>query len=354
MLTTPEATSRHRATTLGQLALATGAPYWYLRAVVERARDPYVSLLRTKRDGSTRPISAPEPTLMNVQRWILRNILCELPQHDASYAYRESRSIVDCAKEHVGARWLVKMDIHDFFGTVTEQKVYRVFRDLGCNALFSLELARICTRVVRRSTTRAPGLRYRVVPSYVSGTVGVLPQGGPTSGALANAVATRMDRALHGTSRRRGLTYTRYSDDLIFSTDGSWDREKSRDLISRVTAIAAASGFEIHKKKTHIVPPGARHVAVGLMIADDAVRLLPEFRRKIEVHVRGVERNGVVRHAQHRGFLDPTALVNYVGGCLSFARAVEEEWARRMQRRWLAALGTAPPLSALVRDLPPA
>ncbi|MFT0847816.1 reverse transcriptase family protein [Actinomycetaceae bacterium L2_0104] len=328
----------HRVETLGELAHASGVPYWYLRAVVERRRDPYVSLLRTKRDGSARPISAPEPLLMQAQRWILRNILCDLPQHHASFAYRESRSIADCAREHVGARWLVKMDIHDFFGSVAEQRVYRVFRDLGYKALFSLELARLCTRVARRSSSRAPGLRYRAVPSYVSGSVGVLPQGGPTSGALANAVATRMDRALFGISRRRGLTYTRYSDDLIFSAGDSWDRARSRDLISQVTAIAADNGFEIHKKKTHIVPPGARHVAVGLMVTDDAVRLLPEFRRKIEVHVRGVEQNGIAAHAAHRGFDDPSAMVNYVGGCLSFALAVEDEWAEKMRRRWLAAL----------------
>ncbi len=340
MLATSKRTTEHQVETLGQLARVTDVPYWYLRAVVERKRDPYASLLRTKRDGSIRPISAPEPLLMEVQRWILRNILSDVPQHVASYAYRESRSIVDCAREHVGARWLVKMDIHDFFGTVTEQRVYRVFRDLGYKALFSLELARLCTRVARRSTTRAPGLRYRVVPAYVSESIGVLPQGGPTSGALANAVATKMDRTLHGISHRRGLIYTRYSDDLIFSADDSWDRKKSRDLISQVTAIAVDNGFEIHKKKTHVVPPGARHVAVGLMITDDAVRLLPEFRRKIEIHVRGVENNGILHHAQHRDFEEPSAMVNYVGGCISFALAVENEWAQAMQRRWLTALET--------------
>ena len=329
-------------TTLGQLAQVTGVPFWYLRAVVERKTDPYISLVRTKRDGTARPISAPEPLLMAVQRWILHNILTDVPNHPASFAYQAERSIADCAREHVGARWFVKMDLHDFFGTVTEQQVYAVFRRLGYPALFSLELARICTRVVRSSSTRAPGYRYRSIPSYVSRSVGVLPQGGPTSGALANAVATRMDRTLAGVARKRGLTYTRYSDDLIFSAAGptgeTWDRERSRDLISQVTAIASLSGFEIHKKKTHIVPPGARKVAVGLLVTDDGVRLLPEFRRQIEVHVRGVEMNGIRAHAEHRGFMEPNAMVNYVGGCIAFALAVEPRWAESIQRRWRAAL----------------
>lgn len=325
-------------TTLGQLAHATDVPYWYLRAVVERKIDPYISLLRTKRDGTTRPISAPEPLLMTVQRWILHQLLPAIENHPASFAYQSERSIVDCARQHVGARWLVKMDIHNFFGTVTEQQVYRVFRDYGYQPLFALELARLTTRVVRSSGTRAPGYRYSTIPGYVSGSIGVLPQGGPTSGALANAVATRMDRRLAGIARTRGLTYTRYSDDLIFSATATWDREKSRDLISQVTAIAALSGFEIHRKKTRVVPPGARKVAVGLLVIDDGVRLLPEFRRKIEVHVRGVERNGFLAHAEHRGFDNPGSMINHVGGSISFALAVEPEWAGKMGNRWVAAL----------------
>lgn len=329
-------------TTLGQLARVTGVPYWYLRAVVERKSDPYISLVRTKRDGTTRPISAPEPFLMTTQRWILHNILTAVDNHPASFAYQSERSIADCARQHVGARWFVKMDVHDFFGTVTEQQVYGVFRRLGYPALFSLELARLCTRVVRFSATRASGYRYRSIPSYVSHSVGVLPQGGPTSGALANAVATRMDTTLAGVARKRGLAYTRYSDDLIFSAAGptgeTWDRERSRDLISQVTAIAILSGFQIHTKKTRIVPPGARKVAVGLLVTDDGVRLLPEFRRQIEVHVRGVERNGFLAHAEHRGFVDPNAMINYVGGCLSFALAIEPRWAEKVQKRWWAAL----------------
>ena len=329
-------------TTLGQLAHETGVPYWYLRAVVERKTDPYISLVRTKRDGTTRPISAPEPLLMTAQRWILHNVLTAVDNHPASFAYQGERSITDCAREHVGARWFVKMDVHDFFGTITEQQVYGVFRRLGYPALFSLELARLCTRVVRSSSTRAPGYRYRSVPSYVSRSVGVLPQGGPTSGALANAVATRMDTILAGVARKRGLIYTRYSDDLIFSVSGptgeNWDRTRSRNLISQVTAIATLSGFQIHTKKTRIVPPGARKVAVGLLVTDDGVRLLPEFRRQIEVHVRGVEKNGVRGHAEHRGFIDSHTMINYVGGCISFACAVEPRWAENMQRRWRVAL----------------
>lgn len=332
-------TDAHPISSLGELALLTETPYWYLRSIVERRIDPYISLQRAKRGGGIRPISAPEPFLMNVQQWILRNVLCALTNHEASYAYQKRRSIVDCAAPHTGARWLVKMDIHNFFGTVTEQRVYRVFRNLGYKPLIALEMARLCTREGAKAGTRGPSLRYKAVPAYVSGTVGVLPQGAPSSGALANAVATRMDRTLSGASKSRGLVYTRYSDDLTFSAGDDFDRGQASDLISLVKGVAAAGGFEIHAKKTHVVPPGARHVVLGLLVTDNEVRLLPEFRRKIEVHVRGVEQFGVRAHTEHRGFDDPSSLISYVGGSISFALAVEPEWAGKMQQRWLAAIG---------------
>ncbi|PWF25743.1 reverse transcriptase family protein [Ancrocorticia populi] len=323
---------------LGELATLTETPYWYLRSIVERRTDPYMSLQRAKRGGGVRPISAPEPPLMHVQRWILHNVLDGLDEHSASYAYRRGRSIAHCAKAHVGARWLVKMDIHNFFGTVTEQRVYKVFRDLGYERLISLEMARLCTREEMKSSTRAPGFRYTAVPSYVSGTIGVLPQGAPTSGALANAVATRIDRALSGLLGDRGITYTRYSDDLTFSTRDGFDRVRASDLISQVTGVVQSCGFQVHKKKTHVVPPGARHVVLGLLVTENNVRLLPEIRRRIEQHVRGVEGFGVRHHADHRGFDDPSAMIGYVGGCLSFALSVDPDWAAPMYRRWMKAL----------------
>ena len=117
--------------TLAHLARLTGVSWRYLREIAARRRDPYLDITRPKRDGTTRPIASPEPVLMDVQRWILRNVLCACDVHPASYAYRKGRSIVDCARVHIGARWLLKLDLHEFFGTVGERRVFRVFEALG-------------------------------------------------------------------------------------------------------------------------------------------------------------------------------------------------------------------------------
>ncbi len=322
--------------TLGHLARLTGVSYHYLREIVERKRDPYEDIDRPKRDGTTRPISSPEPVLMAVQRWVLRNVLRPLAPHPASFAYHPGRSIVQCAEQHLGARWLVKLDLHNFFGTVEEVRVYRVLRDLGYAPLISFELTRICTRM-RDERQYGFGMP-QVIRSYAVTRQGVLPQGAPTSGALANAAAARLDRRLAGLAAAHGVVYTRYSDDLVFSAGASFDRDRAAALIGRVSGAVSDNGFLVHRKKTRVVPPGARHVVLGLVLGRGRVQLMPEFKRRVDVHIRGVARFGLAEHVHHRSFRSIISFVNHVDGCLAFAAAVEPEHAAKARQRWDAAL----------------
>lgn len=325
--------------TLGHLAHLTGVSYRYLREIVERKRDPYEDIIRIKRDGTTRPISSPEPVLMTVQRWILRNVLRSLEPHAASFAYHPGRSSVQCAEQHLGARWLVKLDLHDFFGTVDEVRVYRVLRDLGYAPLISFELARICTRM---KGERQYGFGMpEVIRSYAVARKGVLPQGAPTSGALANAAAAGLDRRLVGLAAAHGVVYTRYSDDLVFSAGASFDRNRAAALVGNVSGAVVDNGFVAHRKKTRVVPPGARHVVLGLVLGRGRLQLMPEFKRRVDVHIRGVAKFGLAEHVRHRSFRSIMSFVNHVDGCLSFAAAVEPGHAAEVRRRWDAALEAA-------------
>lgn len=334
---TIEATGAGAILSLRHLAHLSGAPYLYLREIVQRARDPYQTLVRPKRSGGNRMISAPEPLLMDVQRLILRRALRNLPHHRASYAYRHGLSILDCANQHVGARWMLKFDLHDFFGGVNERDVYQVFLDRGYAPLVALELARLCTRSRTADWWGGPNRRYSVISTYDVNVMGRLPQGGPTSGALANAVATPLDGALHEAAVSEGLAYTRYSDDLVFSSESEFDRSRARRLIREVSNLVQGHHFRLHAKKTRIIPPGARHIVLGLLVAD-RVRLLPEFRRRIEVHVNGVTNFGLVAHAQHRGFRSVLSFISHIDGSLSFAKSIEPAWAEQTDANWKSAL----------------
>jgi RNA-directed DNA polymerase len=314
--------------TLGHLAYETGTEYKYLREIVSRRRDPYTSTSIPKRAGGSRPISIPEPPLIEVQRWLLANVLGVLPGHPASFAYREGRSIVQCAGQHRGGVWLIKMDLHDFFGSVNEAQVFKVFRGLGYSKLVSFELSRL--------TTRAPYATQQFTRNtiwpYSVNMQGALPQGSPTSGQLANAAATRLDRLLYTMSVRQNLVYTRYSDDLVFSTRQDVGRDGAARIVREITRLIDFAGFAPHQKKTRVIPPGARRIVLGLLV-DDTVRLPVDRRRRVELHLRGCEKFGLGSHASARGFESVFAFVDHLDGWIAFAMGVERERAMQWRRR---------------------
>ncbi|WP_203994093.1 reverse transcriptase family protein [Virgisporangium aurantiacum] len=326
--------------TLNHLAHRTGAPYPYLREIVERKRDPYhVFEIRRRVGGSGRVISSPDPTLMHVQRWILSRILNHVPVHPASFAYRTGFSIRACASQHLGADWLVKLDLHNFFHTIDERQVYQVIRQAGYTRLVALEIARLCTR---QSTGTFPGSRRfhamrihdRVIANYTTNCLGFLPQGAPTSGALANLVARPLDDRLTAIADDHQLVYTRYADDIVLSGLGPFNRAHAASIIRLAGTAIRESGFEPHDGKTRVVPPGARRIVLGLLIDGERLRVPRDTRSRIEAHVYGAERFGLVHHQINRKFASALGLVRYVDGLLAFAHDVDPTWATPWWERW--------------------
>lgn len=168
--------------TLGHLAHLTDINPNFLREVVQRTYNPYHSFEIAKRGNpsSKRKISVPELRLMTVQRWILRNVLNRTGRHEASFAFEVGESIRSCAQMHCGARWLVKLDIHNFFHSVNERQIYEVFRSFDYQPLVAFELSRICTRAVGINVRRSNiNPNQYSISDYHSPVLGFLPQGAP-------------------------------------------------------------------------------------------------------------------------------------------------------------------------------
>lgn len=275
---------------------------------------------------------------MDVQRWILKRVLVGAPAHSSSYAYRSGRSILGCAECHIGARWLVKLDLHDFFHSIREHMVFPVFSNRGYTRLLSLEMTRVCTRAGVTAPRDRYFARYGSGTPYPVAEQGRLPQGAPTSGAIANAVMGAADAEIQRIAEDRGLIYTRYSDDLTFSTSEDLGRSAGAETVKEVAGIVERYGFAVHWKKARVIPPGARHIVLGLLVLDDRVLLTPEFKRRIEVHVRGVEKFGLPDHAAHRHFRSVLSMINHVDGCIAFARSVEPGFAAQMEEAWSVSL----------------
>ncbi len=342
----PEAHGVPAILTLMHLAKRMEVSHKFLRSVVgskegAHYRDFHIS----KRNGGGRRIAVPSPELMAVQRWIVREILRDRPVHPASFAYARGSSIYACARRHAGAGWLLKLDIHDFFESVTEKSVYRVFREIGYARLVAFELARLCTRPWvspprgKRAERSVPNASRRGIDYYRRDLTGYLPQGAPTSPMLSNLVFRALDERLTQLATRHGLIYTRYSDDLTFSgPTSSFSRARGTAIISEVRELLAARRFRLHERKITIVPPGGRKVVLGLLVDRAAPRLSRELRGRLEAHVRGIEKFGIAPHATVRGFASATGMINHIAGLLRFAGYIEPRFADPLRARFAAAL----------------
>src|ERR1035438_7086370 len=194
--------------TLGHLAFQIDIPYWKIRQYVTRESrilDSYIyrytgyrtfnikkKLKRKRKEVEYRVISVPEIDLMKTQRWIDKFILTKIDTSPFSYAFTMGKSISDCAEQHLGCKWLIKIDLRNFFESLYEIQVYKIFKDCGYNNLVSFELARICTK----STKSKLRLEYNYwrtkrsmrITEYNRIDIGHLPQGAPTSPKLANLI----------------------------------------------------------------------------------------------------------------------------------------------------------------------
>lgn len=323
--------------TLKHLAQQSGVDWGLLRSVVERRRSPYREIQIPKRSGGYRVLHAPSDPLRQVQRWILDNVLPAMgPRHPNSYAYSSEVSTIDCARRHVGATWLIKADIHDFFPSVTEREVYRLFRGLNYSSLLSFELARICTwpRKLRLKESERPPRQFSEELPYMPLRQGRLPQGAPTSGALANEAMRGADERLSLLALRNGLVYTRYSDDMVFSGRGRFSRASGAELLGEIRKVLASSGFSIHQRKSQLIPPGARKVVLGVLLTGQSVAVLPEQRRMLGVYLHGVKKYGLLEFVAHRGFESPVAFINHLYGWFSYLSQIDPEWVKVQRHVW--------------------
>ena len=329
--------------TLRHLAYLTDCDYGYLRAVIGRGiENPYRVFTIHKRPGPSgnarfRTICAPDSQLLKVQRWLATNVLNHATSvvHSASKAFAPDCTLMKAAEPHCGARWLIKVDVQNFFESVSEIAAYRAFRSLGYQALVAFELARLCTRLGHYTLRRGhaqwlrnkAGFVYKITKyNHSTGRMGHLPQGAPTSPMLANIAMGAADAEFDTLARAAGMTYTRYADDLVFSTrDSGFTRDIASGIVGSAYRILGKYGFSPNVAKTEIVPPRARKVVLGLLVDEPSPRLPREFKEKMRMHLYYLQKGGIgpARHAAKRGFISVAGMRNVLYGLAAFATQIE-------------------------------
>jgi hypothetical protein len=171
------------------------------------------------------------------------------------------RSIVTNAKPHVGRAVLLKFDLENFYATVSMARVTGIFRGLGYSREAAIWLARLTTSALPMNTPFERSDPAALLP-YLRRH---LPQGAPTSPALANLSAWGLDVRLSGLARSFGANYTRYADDLTFSGPEEFI-PSLRDFIPLVSKVIRQERFRVNKKKRKVIRDNARQTVTGVVV----------------------------------------------------------------------------------------
>ncbi len=214
-----------------------------------------------KKSGGTRLISAPMPRLKSAQYWILETLLNKITLHDAAHGFVKKKSILSNAQNHVKADLLINLDLKDFFPSILYPRVKGLFKSLGYSEKIATILALICTEP-ETDEVELDGKKYFVALSERK-----LPQGAPTSPAITNIICRRLDARLRGLAQKYGFVYTRYADDLSFSTKGE-AAEKAHQLLSNIRKVLKDEDFTIHPDKLKIMRKGACKEVTGIIVND--------------------------------------------------------------------------------------
>lgn len=327
---------------LNHLATRTNVSYQELRGFVNRSNhDAYRKFSIQKRSGGRRFIHIPRPDLMHAQRWINEYILKPIPVHPASFAFTTGSSIQKCALKHCGAKWLIKLDVADFFESISEIQVFRLFKEFGYQPIVAFEMARLCTAP---TSWRSPREHYKqwhvwkhneAIPEYNEKLLGYLPQGAPTSPLLSNLTMRECDKKLSKVARKLKLTYTRYSDDLSFSTRSKdFCRERAREVTFEAYKVLSEDGYRPQYRKTKVIPPNSKKIILGLNVDGERPRLQKEYKDKIRQHFYFLDKLSISEHVSNRGFDSIWGFKSHLKGMIDYANMIEPDYAQKCSEKY--------------------
>ena len=207
-----------------------------------------------KKSGGQRNISAPSKGLSHILHYV--NILLKSVYQPSDYAmgFVEGRSVVDNASRHIGQNYVFNSDLENFFPSIEQPRVWKRFQlpPFNFNQQVASILAGLCC------------VREKLDDGNF---VYILPQGAPTSPLITNAICDKLDRRLSGLARRFGLHYSRYADDITYSSMHNVYQENG-EFKNELKRIIEDQGFHINIGKTRLQKLGRRQEVTGLTVSN--------------------------------------------------------------------------------------
>jgi S1-C subfamily serine protease len=252
-----------------------------LNLIAARKYSQYSIFTRRKRKGGTRLLSAPNSRLKYLQQRIAELLAEIYKPRNSVHGFIRGKSALTNAKEHLGRGQIVKLDLKDFFGQINSRRVLGLLKAIGISGEVSLVIVRICL------------------------LADSLPQGAPSSPVLSNMISFRLDNSLLHYARENRLRYTRYADDIVFSSHGgsralsskpdrSYKKLAPEDLNPKLLQILCDEDFELNKEKIYFMGPAARRAVTGYII-NEFPNVPRRHVRRVRATLHNIERNGYDR-----------------------------------------------------------
>lgn len=226
------------------------------------------------------------------------------------------------------------MDLEDFFASIQARRVNGIFRTAGYPQAVAHALTGLATNAVPVADWDAvprPRDRREIAAHHRLGrrlATPHLPQGAPTSPALANLAAFRLDRRLHGLALAVGATYTRYADDITFS-GGTLLLSRANDVRATITAIAGEEGFGVNERKSALATRAARQRVCGIV-----VNAHPNVARAGYDELKAIRHNCAVHGPADQNRAGVPDLWAHLLGRVSWVESVNPARGAKLRRRF--------------------
>lgn len=276
---------------MARMAKELSLPANHVARLARTASYQYKEYQIAKRGGGMRTILHPSKRLKALQKWLLANVIADWPVHNAATAYRKGRTILDNAKAHVSTRFLLRMDLHEFFPslTVDDMKAYKDKRANLFKDWSDQDFEWFCYLIFR---------------------FGRLTIGAPTSPAISNALCFDLDVKLDGICQLRGANYTRYADDFFFSANEAGVlAEIEQEVRVTVPRPGIPGKLRINEAKTrHSSKKGARRVTGIVLGSDGKTYVGRQLKREVRSQVHKLDTLGARDRVRLAG------MISYITG----------------------------------------
>jgi RNA-directed DNA polymerase len=245
----------------------------------------YVEFKIPKKKGKPRLICQPNPELMKVQRRLNSYLQAiyefHIPTCVNGFVPKSNklyRSIVTNAKPHIGKRNILTLDIKDYFTSIRANRIKKLINSWDIDNEISSALALLCT------------------------FEGCLPMGAPTSPILANLCSYELDLKLMRFCAQNQVTYTRYADDLTFSSDLFF----SEEFIQLIINVIEECGFEVNYKKLRRIGRNRKQKITGIIV-NQKLSVERKLKKKLRAIEHDISVNGIEKAAERHYGLNTSA-----------------------------------------------